>query len=262
MSERSFDDVARALAQPMRRRRALRLAGAALVGAALPGLRPRAARAAGYPCTGLNSQKCSSGGAQVCVPPDWECCSNDLCAGACEPWESCSAGNGCDDTPDLCTNPKAAGVRGGGGSGGMTKFCSKRLSGGPTICYPQGRTLTWGWCCREGETCGKDINDCECNGTECGGRCCEHGKVCADELHSVCCPNHWNQCTAGGAGVVKCCPPKDTCCFNHRKHTAVCCDAGHPCVDGRCTCKKHEERCGGNCCSKGQSCVNGVCLHD
>jgi hypothetical protein len=261
MIEQPIDHLARRLAEPMPRRRALQLAGAVLIGAALPGMRPGAARAAGYPCGGLTPQKCSSGGAQVCVGSDWNCCSNDLCAGACQPWESCNPGNGCDDTPALCLDPKATGVRGGGDQL-RTKFCSKELRGDPTICYPQGRTLKWGWCCRTGETCGSEINDCSCDGSECGARCCEHGKTCVDEEHSVCCPNHWKTCTAGGAGVVKCCPPRDTCCFNHRKRTAVCCDSQHPCVDGKCTCKKHEERCGATCCTKGQSCVEGVCLHD
>ena len=262
MSKHSFDDIARRLAEPMPRRRALRVAGAALVGAvAVPGLRPRSAAAAGYPCTGLNPLKCSNGGAQVCVPSDWNCCSNELCAGACEPWEACSPGAGCDDTPLLCTDKKAAGTR-GGGDPTRPKFCSVRLKSGPSTCYPSGRTLTWGWCCHEGETCGKHLGDCECEGTECGNACCQEGQVCADEIHSVCCQNNWKPCSVGRDHVVKCCPPRDTCCFNHKTHTAVCCDNAHPCIDGKCECKKGEERCGATCCHKGQSCVAGVCLHD
>ncbi len=262
MSEQSFDDLARRLAETMPRRRALRLAGAALVGAvAVPGLRPRSAGAVGFPCTGLTPQKCSSGGAQVCVPNDWNCCSNSLCAGACKPWESCSSG-GCNDTPLLCSDKGAAGTRGGGDRQARPEFCSVRLASGPTICYPQGRTLTWGWCCGKGETCGTTLGDCNCEGDYCGPACCKQGQVCADQIRGVCCPKHWNQCAVGPGHVVKCCPPRDTCCFNHKTHTAVCCDADHPCVGGKCECKKHEERCGATCCRKGQSCVAGVCIHD
>lgn len=45
-AERFFDDLARKLAEPMPRRRAVRVIGASLVAVAAPGVAPRIARAA------------------------------------------------------------------------------------------------------------------------------------------------------------------------------------------------------------------------
>ena len=55
MSERFFDELARTLASPMPRRRALRLTGAALVAATVPALRPRSALAGCGPDTPCSS---------------------------------------------------------------------------------------------------------------------------------------------------------------------------------------------------------------
>jgi hypothetical protein len=276
MSERFFDELARTLAAPMPRRRALRLAGVTLAAAAVPGLRPRFARGAAPACGGLTPQKCvataagSNGNrAQVCIASDGVCCSNDLCAIGCNPWESCSPGQGCDDTRLLCTDPRAAGIRGGGNPKGRPKFCSTRLKSGPSVCYPNGRELTWGWCCQAGETCGSKINDCSCEGTVCGAGCCKSGEECVNPSKGLCCPKGWTHCDVGaGASAVACCPPTEECCFNRATKTAVCCDGDHPCKNGKCTCAKGEEPCGATCCKPGHSCVsigkNGprVCISD
>lgn len=76
-----IDDLARQLATPMPRRRALRIAGAAMAMAAFPALRP-AVGAASVPCgaLGCNGKCCSAtdwvvpGLQGVCCDPDEVCC--------------------------------------------------------------------------------------------------------------------------------------------------------------------------------------------
>jgi hypothetical protein len=259
MNGSQFDRLARELTQPMPRRHALRLAGVAFVVAAVPGLRPPVARASG--CGGILPLKCSappdsSGNAAfVCGLKGGHCCSSDKCALVCKPWERCSAGAGCDDSPRLCSDPNAPMF-----DKAKPKFCKVRLES-TDLCFGK-RTLDYGWCCRAGETCGEKQLECSCEGEDCGSTCCEEGKVCADSVTGVCCPKNWNHCKGTSIGIVGCCPPRDECCFNPRTKKSVCCDKKHPCTNGRCKCDKNEKPCGDkNCCggatpvcSKGKCC--------
>jgi hypothetical protein len=231
----AIDTVARALASPMSRRRAIGvISGTLLAGS---GLRPRSARAAGLTCPPSSDPtatlRCQStvGDAALCAPADWHCCSNPVCAGACKPWEKCSNGgspqSGCDDTPALCTDPRVA-------DGTSPKFCSVRLSSQAGICHDD-RTLTYGWCCGKGTKCGSAFGQCECSGTSCGNDCCGQKEYCESGFisESVClklCPDGSRPCN----GV--CCTGLEQCTF-----TGCSCKAGYvSCGSGRCCLPKDD----------------------
>lgn len=226
----ALDDVARALAAPMSRRRALHIAGAALLAAAVPG-RGTAARTVRSRTAGCGK----GGGGLSCTkqfgPQISECCgpidrsdpdSNYTC---CPPGECWHTGSGRTSTTTCCP-----------------------------VAFRCGTS-----CCSEGEQC-VDGTCTRCADEHvCGATCCEPGTVCANPATGLCCVKTWKQCTVGLAGVARCCVPGDSCCFNRATGTAVCCDPQHPCVDGRCSCKKGERRCGATCCKPGQECANGRC---
>jgi len=94
-------------------------------------------------------------------------------------------------------------------------------------------------CCLKNERC-EFTPDSECvpcdDADRCGSDCCEQGTVCRDKSRSLCCVKTWKACQAGQAGVVKCCPPRDSCCFNCSK--GLCCAKGLVNCDGKC-CKPH-----------------------
>jgi hypothetical protein len=197
--------MARALATPISRRRSLATIAGAVLGSSV--LRPGRARGAGGSCPELKCQS-TVGAAEVCVPNDWHCCSNSVCAGACKPWEKCSnAGtpaSGCDDTPQLCTDPRT-------GHDGLPKFCSVRLASQIGICHGD-RTLTYGWCCGSGMKCGATFGQCECHGTACGRSCCGEKEYCDTSIigEDVCqklCPGGSQRCNGN------CCTGLEHCTF-------------------------------------------------
>ena len=190
--------------------------------AAVPGFRPRPARAA--PARG--SGKCPPGGQLTCEQQFGkgisECCSRPIPGSG---FYTCCAPGECFYSPTHNT------------------------------CCPKDFQCGKGGCCNEGERC---VNE-ECvrcdSDKVCGKECCEASEVCANAKKSLCCVKTWKQCRAGlAAGVVKCCPPLDECCFNKRTKTAKCCDKQHPCDPdtGRCRCTKDETRCGDDCCKTKQ----------
>ena len=80
MSRQSLDDLARTLAEPMPRRRALRFAGAALVASVLPGLRPRGALADGCgPDTHCSDACTADGDIGACGTESRNACGQIIC---------------------------------------------------------------------------------------------------------------------------------------------------------------------------------------
>jgi len=106
MSDERFDDVTRALGNPMPRRRALLLLGAA-VGATVLGLRPTSAQAA---CSGgcYSNSDCEKGcgcnDSGQCVARERQ----KSCGGPCGPGSSSSydCGNDCPCTNGICKKKK------------------------------------------------------------------------------------------------------------------------------------------------------------
>lgn len=245
MSNR-LDDVARVLATPMPRGRALRLAVGALAAVALPGVGARVARA------GITR------GAGTCPPGGQLTCAEQFGK----------------DVSECCSRPIP-------GSGNYTCCPPGQCFYSETTntCCPKDFQCGKGGCCSEGERC---VNEkcVRCDSDKvCGKECCEESETCVNPAKSMCCVKTWNHCkvagAAGAAGaVVKCCPPRDECCTNRRTKTVTCCDSKHPCEDGRCKCGKDETRCGdakcckkdtevcsrGKCCPKGrENCGDGRC---
>lgn len=224
MSESFFDDLARTLAQPMPRRRAVRVLGAALVTAVLPGVSARAAFAGRMLSTcepNTRECKCPSAGGRFFVA----CCptNHPTLKYTCE----------CFGEPD----PRAQ--------------CTAQR-----IC-PPGSTKCGNDCCEPYENCvgGR----CECN-ERCGSKCCEEGASCASEARSLCCPKKWKVCVAGTAGAVKCCPPRETCCMKFGRASAQCCGEEQTCDTGTgtCQCKKGKVACGTECCDPAkETCAQG-----
>ena len=150
-----LDLMAKALVLPMSRRRTLGLiSGALLAGSAW---RPKLAHAA---CGGDTPKECAQGGgAAVCVPSDYVCCSTDKCAQACRGWQACT-GKSCSDTAKMCGYP-------GGPSPNrsITKFCSIGAEASNFCTNYEPQPIRLGWCCRVGEICGSELGDCTCPGT-------------------------------------------------------------------------------------------------
>ena len=242
MSERFFDDLARTLASPMPRRRALRLAGVAALAAVVPGLRPRAALGTSpcgpdTPCSSLCQLPPHVG---ACGIPIHNSCGQELCHfgyGGCM-----VAGDVCCKTgPDPWICPK-------------NYKCAAKHSAQPNcIGCPEGLFPCGKRCCStryaERQVCyrGECLKKCPPNTTECGGGkqryCCPPNQECRN---GKCC----NKC--GGNGT--CCDPATTYC---------CREPGDPKSPGRC-CKKDKETCCGvgpdgaqkrMCCPKPNKCV-------
>jgi hypothetical protein len=219
MSERSFDDLARRLAAPMPRRRALKLAGAAFVAAAVPGL--RASRALASPCG--PDTPCSS----VCkTPPDIGACGVDTT-------------NGCGQVGcrlEGCLSPGEKCCRGGSGAGETAWICKDNERCG---------SLDGPHCvsCPEGRMCGKE--------------CCRNGEFCASRNRELCCKDGEDACLVPNSPKGVCCPRDQKCCFNGKR--AECCGQDQSCRRGTCVCKDGQQACGPDCCRKGETCSKGKC---
>jgi hypothetical protein len=152
----------------------------------------------------------------VCVPNDYVCCNTDKCAQACRGYQACT-GKSCSDTSKICGYP-----------GGpypnpyITKYCSIRSSASNYCTSYEPQEISLGWCCRVGEICGSQLNDCTCRGVQCGETlCCAPGEVCET--------NFWGSRN----GCVKKCddgkaPCKGSCCTGQ----FVCTSEGCACPSG------------------------------
>jgi hypothetical protein len=216
----TLDEVARSLAEPMTRGRAIKVLGGALLGAAVPGLaRTGPARASVTQRAGLNF--CGPGTTPCPTPPN-----------------CCDSGWYCADKPThaCCYNG--------------TEYCV--LPDGDATCCEKGNHCAHGiGCCGKKAFCGDPC--CEHGGSEClcprgevchKGSCevCPHGKhKCGDKQ---CCNPHKEKCCAN-----TCCKKDQGCCGE------LCCDKGQQCCNGNICCFKNEECCGDECCGKHTQCA-------
>ena len=204
------DLVARALALPMPRRRAIGL----ISGALLAGGAWRPGRARAQTCAGDTPKTCQHpGGAKTCVPSDYECCTTEKCARACRGYQRCT-GLSCSDTPKLCGHPE-----GNYPNGNRPKFCSVSATASNYCTDYQPQAITIGWCCRAGEVCGSQQLDCVCRGTVCGEHlCCEPGEVCETNFFGT------------RTGCVKKCDDGKAIC------QGICCKGDLVCTPDGCAC--------------------------
>ncbi len=237
----SMDSLARSLAPPMPRRRALRLVGSALLLAAVPALRPSFARGAGG---GIEDRP------DIIDPPRG-------------PWGSpvrCGESRG---QPVIC-NPtsncvKCCPAEGGGGSCCPCYFSCRPRSGlcdKQIACPPDGRPYCGpqGHCCNTNETCWRGsvcLPICKSNEQLCGEDCCHPSTECL------------NLQLPGSRGRLTCWPK----CPRGRTRCGInCCPRGQKCIDsrvGKCSpCDVGQRPCGRKCCQRGSTCCDprtGLC---
>jgi hypothetical protein len=143
MGEKLLDGLARALAEPMPRRRAVRMIGGSLAALAIPGASSSVARAAPHRArhhTGVagptRSVTCPIDGQQWVECPDGSCCPkpNVCCSrpsplsgafNCCETQAHCCCGNACcDPKSQICICPEPGGV----GGACVDRVCGPNLS--------------------------------------------------------------------------------------------------------------------------------------
>jgi hypothetical protein len=214
------------LAEPMPRRRAVRVIGASLVALAIPGVAPRVARGtASAGCPG-DRRMCptvvsgASGPDLPCGPPArrYGCPNPFDKAGRCVDLCPATKGIPCNSSkkdPDGCS---------------MFQCCDRRFYVGcksekcqecednETLCFPADRGK--GKCCKRGERC--------CfNGTS--AACCGSDQSC-------------DAATPGKQATCRCKPGQGQTCGSD------CCRDGATCCDGALCCEKGDLCCGGECC--------------
>lgn len=238
MGERLFDELARALAQPLPRRRLLRLLGGAIAVAAVPALRPAWSSAAREPAIvdppsgpwgePIPCNELGNGQRQICDP-------TFNCVKCC---------NGSDGAPVSCCPCYVSCAPSG-------------LCGEQVACPPDGRPFCGSdrTCCASNETCFKGslcVPICDAGETLCDGSCCPRGSECVQQklpgrsrpalLCLPRCPNRGVRCGLG------CCPARQKC-INPAQGRCSPCDAGR-------------QPCGRKCCPTGSSCCDprtGLC---
>jgi hypothetical protein len=203
-----LDELARSLAKPMPRRRAVRLLAGAVVGAGLPGGRAVAALASpSVTCNPAKEIKCfcpSKNGLffKLCCPKDgtYKCdCFSDRAQ--CTKIHKCPSGK--KTCGDRCCDPNqecvSFSIR------GTTQYvCSDKCPPGQAAC---GGDV----CCPKGQNCLDPIKHicgvCRPGQVKCGNRCCDRGGTCCDPKRGLCC-KPGEKCGSW--------PPKfHICCKNH-----------------------------------------------
>ena len=265
---RFLDGLARTLAEPMPRRRALRLMGTSLVVVAVPGLRPRIAPAA-QP-TRLagcgDDRRCCPRLENVGTGPDWPC-------------GPPARRYGCGDARlqpdvciDLCPPPGVPGSSAEKASDGFTAFVCCPKNTRPCI-TDRGEEAT---CCGDDQTCLKTATalvglGCCPDNLVCRNECCAPSQVCRngrcescaepERCGRVCCKPP-NRCVAG---VCRCPTGQKSCdgtaCCGDTKTCAPCSDEGSGDIDivGKKCCPPTQHCCGDRCCPRSTSCCHSKC---
>lgn len=218
-----FDDLSRALATSMPRRRAVRVIGGALVSVAVPAIAPPKAQGAS------TFHDCKAKGGLLC-----ECnCKGDICQ-------------------RICCTPKEE----------YECYCGPVEYGAACKKKPCQKPCGGNTCCKSDEFCANPLQNLCCKEGErgCGPVCCQPNEECRTAKfgtgsQKVCekkCPQGQAWCGRG-----KCCPPKWHCvneatglCKRCRKNEEEC---GTKCCD-----RQTSRCCGKTCCPKGRSC----CVND
>ena len=239
MSRQSLDDLARTLAEPMPRRRALRFAGAALVGSVVPGLRPLAALADGCgPDTHCSDACTADGDIGACGTESRNACGQITCrlTGCLHAGEKCCPGP---DQPWICNEDD----RCGSPNGPHCVSCPEERKCGKT-------------CCKSDEFCASPNRELCC-------KTGDNGCLVPNSPHGACCRPGTQCCFTKNGGV--CCGSDQTCkngkcvCKEGQTCGEHCCKKGETCSNGRC-CPKGRVNCGdGECCKSSASCCGGAC---
>lgn len=231
----ALDELARSLAQPMPRARAVRLLGGALASAAVSGVFPRGARSA--PRRAAGPCDCVAGETPCAIPLGAGC--TKVCCVQTGNYPKCCSTVGVEKpAPNCATHP--GGVFGGVTSPPRTVCCCPAgarcgdLRAGESGCM--NCTLPCGsGCCNPGEFCAAPAQSlcCKTGESACGDICCKTGQFCANRKTALC-------CNAGQVGCGdKCCPQGKVC-----RHKA-------------CGCPTGTKKCGSTeCCTRNEVCTS------
>ena len=237
-----LDELARSLAKPMPRRRAIRVVAATIVGASLQSTGSLARAGLGR-AQHICDTRVSKEGWKYCSP------ASDACFPTCCPREwSCCKGkcgsNGCCEM--FCCNPCKRCV----GEGKCAPASGNREQCGTECCRPGQYCASpaRGICCNEGEVLCRILGTPGSGDRGTGGKCCPRGaKCCANDTLASCCGPQ-QTCSRGACG----------CPSGKKKCGQRCCDKNDKCCDGKC-CGTKETCCDGKCCGEKQTCCSGNC---
>jgi hypothetical protein len=256
-----LDELARSLAKPMPRRRALRLIGGAVVSASLPLGRPAISRAASFRPT-------NCGDPRTCADPRFpKVCGCDFLAGC---YRDC-----CAPSDICCKFPPAS-----GGGAPCEKACcppdTQCGSGKPgDVCVSLCKVQCGGKCCKDTEYCANRQQQLCCKNNEvgCGRDCCKPNEECLTirvgtgsarvcqprcpsgraRCGSKCCPTNW-RCANPSTGLCKRCGPNEEECEKKccNRRTSRCCGKAGCCPTNRSCCVSGKTQ---KCCPAGEKCA-------
>ena len=289
-----LDDVARSLARPMPRKRALRVLGGAITSVVMPGLVSRSARAAANvvadPCSCSPGPPAAQCGLRYGAGCTKVCCVQGSILPKCCNWGidralPNSSSYSCINKPyngpgfpahTICCCP-------------ANTYCGDIAIGEPPCitCTAAGRQPCGQNCCKPGEHCASASISLCCKQGEirCGSTCCRQGS-CADPKLSLCCrPGqircgkkccHASQVCSGGrcrcaqgwlpCGNELCCDKRTERCapVGGRRTTPYCCPRYQWNTATSTCCPRYTYPSGSGCCSLGQAnkncCVGVTCL--
>jgi hypothetical protein len=293
-----LDELARSMAKPLPRRRALRLLGGAVVAATVPGLATRKAHAASrfHRCEpeGGRLCECNCKGEvcqRICCTPKemYDCKCGTVAEGAgCKCIRPCGSASACCKAGEHCGNAKKSLCCKNGEQGCGEKCCerfqkcasSRRsfccdVTETPCLtkkianCCTRGETCCNGGCCTRNQTCRG--GECECKPGTSRGRC---GGDCCHPTRDKCCPGRSSlekhcvrkdrECCGPSS-----CPPGATCCSASRGLCArkgeACCDGtpydptARKCCGGGVVCPFAATCCDAECCTGGKICTKAGC---
>ena len=262
-----LDELARALAGPMPRSRALRVLGGALVTAVVPAVRPGRLRAA------VSLRPTTCGDPRTCANTNFpNVCGCDFLAGC---YRDCCAAD------QICCTWS----RGGGGPGPP---CEKACCGKDERCGIAERSCICAnscgsKCCTQDEFCANQALQLCCKkGQEaCGGVCCDPNEECLRARighdsqtlcvqrcpagrarcgSSKCCPTNW-RCANPSTGLCKRCAPNEEECERKccNRKTSRCCGKAGCCPNNRSCCVTGAKQI---CCPRGQKCAVPILAGD
>jgi hypothetical protein len=259
-----LDELARSLAKPMPRSRALRLLGGAVAAAAVPSLRTSPARGASRrparvancgdnPCTGSTPVICdcpSPVNPKVC----FHACGAEGCTCCCYPDAQGNTGANCCPPGYRCGHPGEAScvlcaVPCGSGCCKSDEYCADKST---SLCCLKGNQPCGDHCCGPKQVC-LDASRSLC--CKAGERACESYRTAGQTAPTVavCCPAEPKGYCARDASAAKCCPRPSVLC------NGECCERPKQCLPGKkgklvCKCTSKEEPCGDTCCAEGKKC--------
>jgi hypothetical protein len=277
---RAFDNLARAMADEVPRREALRRLGAGLIATFLASLGARPASAACPPGTSPCGRRCVNlqTDRNNCGSCGHECRDDQSCVtGSCSGGAACPTGltrckGRCVNLQTDRNNCGACDHECRDGQSCVGGNCSGGSSGGGSICgaYCSGRPARQRESCKAAcEECGRDTSRLCPSKTSSSVACCRQGAPCCDGtccgVGQQCCPGASGSSYCTGLGTNQDCSRCGESCTGGKScvnMACVCPNGQMDCGDGTCVTLGTNANCSrcGESCTGGKSCVGGACV--